>query len=314
MKILSDINEVSNYIGEENRGFFEWDTQYRNLYKVLDSFSSRNESKLVSIVIPVYNEEKSIRKVLEQLPKHKSIEIILVDDHSTDYSLDEIKKAKKVTKIKVIKHEKNQGYGSAILTGIKHATGFIVVTMDSDGQHRPEDIFYLIAPIFAKKADITIGSRYHGTYNYRIPVSTRIGEAVIEKFMFIFFGQKVSNNQGGFRAFHKRTLKIFKDIKFKDYAFTTELLFKASLLKFKMKECPIHLVDREHGTSKIVLSKLIFSLLLCVAYYSLQRINSPYYNKWMMKQYYFLKKLPMYRKQKSINTINPKLDPIIFIP
>jgi cellulose synthase/poly-beta-1,6-N-acetylglucosamine synthase-like glycosyltransferase len=91
LKILNDTNEVSNYIGEENRGFFEWDTQYRNLYKVLDSFSSRNESKLVSIVIPVYNEEKSIRKVLEQLPKHKSIEIILVDDHSTDFSLDEIK-------------------------------------------------------------------------------------------------------------------------------------------------------------------------------------------------------------------------------
>ena len=305
---------MSKYIGKENRESFEWDTQYRNLYKVLDCFSSRNDSKLISIVIPVYNEEKSIRKVLEQLPKHKSIEIILVDDHSTDYSLDEIKKAKKVTKIKVIKHEKNQGYGSAILTGIKHAAGFIVVTMDSDGQHRPEDIFYLVAPIFANKADITIGSRYHGTYNYRLPVSTRIGEAVIEKFMFIFFGQKVSNNQGGFRAFHKRTLKIFKDIKFKDYAFTTELLFKASLLKFKIKECPIHLVDREHGTSKIVLSKLIFSLLLCVAYYSLQRINSPYYNKWMMKQYYFLKKLPIYRKQKNINTINPKLDHIIFIP
>ena len=213
----------------------------------------------------------------------------------------------------MIKHEKNQGYGSALLTGINHAKGHIVVTMDSDGQHHPEDLFNLVNPIFKKEADITIGSRYYGTYNYRLPVATRLGEAIIEKFMFILFGQKVANNQGGFRAFHKKTLKIFKDIKFKDYAFTTELLFKASLSKFKIKECPIHLVDREYGASKIVLSELIFSLLLCVAYYTIQRINSSYYNKWILKRFYFIKKLPMYRKQIRIESFTPKFEPIIFI-
>ena len=314
MNILNDSSEVSAYTDNKNRDFFEWDTHYRYLNEVLDSFSSRIDSKLLSIVIPVYNEEKTIKKVLEQLPKNKSIEIILVDDHSTDNSLDEIKKAKNVNKVRVIRHKKNQGYGSALLTGINNATGDIVVTMDSDGQHRPEDIFYLVNPIFKKEADITVGSRYYGTYNYRLPVSTRLGEAIIEKFMFILFGQKVANNQGGFRAFHKRTLKIFKNIKFKDYAFTTELLFKASLSKFKIKECPIHLVDREHGASKIVLSELIFSLLLCVAYYTIQRINSSYYNKWILKRFYFIKKLPMYRKQIRIENINPNFEPIIFIP
>ena len=314
MKILNDSSEVSVDTGNKNQDSFEWDTDYRYLNEVLDSFSSRIDSKLLSIVIPVYNEEKTIRKVLEQLPKNKSIEIILVDDHSSDNSLDEIEKAKIVNKVRVIRHEKNQGYGSALLTGINHATGYIVVTMDSDGQHRPEDIFYLVNPIFKKEADITVGSRYYGTYNYRLPVSTRLGEAIIEKFMFICFGQKVANNQGGFRAFHKKTLKIFKDIKFKDYAFTTELLFKASLSKFKIKECPIHLVDREYGASKIVLSKLVLSLLLCVAYYTIQRINSPYYNKWMIKRFNFIKKLPIYREQKSIESITPKLDHIVFFP
>ena len=313
MKILNDNSEVSANLGYKNRGLFEWDTHYQNLNKILDLFSSRIDSKLLSIVIPVYNEEKTIRKVLEELPKNKSIEIILVDDHSTDNSLDEIKKAKNLNRIKVIKHEKNQGYGSALLTGINHATGDIIVTMDSDGQHCPEDIFYLINPIFTKEADITIGSRYHGTYNYRLPVSTRLGEAVIEKFILILFGQKVANNQGGFRAFHKRTLKIFKNIKFKDYAFTTELLLKASLSKFRIKECPIHLIDREYGSSKIVLSKLIFSLLLCVSYYTVQKINSPHYNKWIIKRFNFIKKLPLYGTQKDIETIIPKFDPIILI-
>jgi len=314
LKILKEDRQFSSHTGNKNREFFEWDTQYRNLNEILDLFSSRIDSKLLSIVIPVYNEEKTIKKVLEQLPKNKSIEIILVDDHSTDNSLNEINKAKNANKIKVIRHEKNQGYGSALLTGINQATGLIVVTMDSDGQHRPEDIFYLVNPIFKKEADITIGSRYCGTYNYRLPLATRLGEAIIEKFMFIFFGQKVANNQGGFRAFHKRTLKIFKDIKFKDYAFTTELLFRASLSKFKIKECPIHLVDREYGSSKIVLSELVLSLLLCVAYYTIQRINSPYYNKWVMKQFYFIKKLRIYKKQMRIETVVQKLEPIILIP
>ena len=314
MKILKDNNKVLANIDNKNQDFFEWDTHYRNLNKVLDLYSSRIDSKLLSIVIPVYNEEKTIRKVLEQLPKNKLIEIILVDDHSTDNSLDEIKKAKNVNKVRVIRHEKNKGYGSALLTGIKHATGYIVVTMDSDGQHRPEDIFYLVNPIFKKEADITVGSRYSGTYNYRLPISTRLGEAIIEKFMFILFGQKVANNQGGFRAFHKKTLKIFKNIKFKDYAFTTELLFKASLSKFRIKECPIHLVDREHGSSKIVLSELLLSLLLCVAYYTIQRINSPYYNKWILKRFYFIKKLPMYKKQIRIESVTPAFEPIIFVP
>ncbi|MHA2290185.1 MAG: glycosyltransferase family 2 protein, partial [Promethearchaeota archaeon] len=307
-------SEVSARTRKNNREFLEWDTNYRNLDEILGKFSSRTQSKLLSIVIPVYNEEKTIKKVLEQLPKNVSIEIILVDDHSTDNSLDEIKKAKNVNRVKIINHAVNRGYGSAILTGIKNATGHIVITMDSDGQHRPEDIYYLVAPIFENLADVTVGSRYRGTYNYRLPIATRLGEAVIEKFMQFFFGQKVANNQGGFRAFHRKTLKIFNDIKFKDYAFTTELLFKASLLKFRILECPIHLVDREHGSSKIVLSKLILSLLLCVAYYTIQRINSPYYNKWMMKRFYFIKKLPMYREQKSIESVVPELNHIILFP
>ena len=108
-------------------------------------------------------------------------------------------------------------------------------------------------------------------------------------------------------------LKIFKNIKFKDYAFTTELLFKASLSKFKIKECPIHLVDREHGSSKIVLSELLLSLLLCVAYYTIQRINSPYYNKWILKRFYFIKNLPMYKNQIRIESVIPAFEPIIFV-
>ena len=183
--------------------------------------------------------------------------------------------------------------------------------MDSDGQHRAEDLFNLIEPILKNKADITVGSRYMGTYNYYLPVSTRIGEAVIEKFISILFRQKIMNNQGGFRAFHKKTRKIFDDVKFEDYAFTTELLLKAALSQFKIKEVPIHLLDREYGSSKIILTKLILHLILCIVYYTIKWVNRPYVHKWMIKRVIFLKKLPIYGKPKGIQRIPPEWDKII---
>ena len=292
-------------------GYF--DRNFKKLYTILDQNKIQSNRVLLSIVLPVYNEENTVRRVLSSLPKCDSVEIVVVDDHSTDKSLEEIKTLREDLNLKLIRHSKNGGYGKALLTGIANSTGRIILTMDSDGQHRPEDIFNLVEPILTKKADITIGSRYVGTYNYKLPVSTRIGEAVIEKFMIILFKQKIMNNQGGFRAFHKNTLQIFEDIRFEDFAFTTELLLKAALSKFKIKEAPIHLLDREYDSSKINLPTLILNLMLCILYYTIQWVNRPYVNKWMIKRLIFLKKLPIYGKPKRIQDVATRADKMISI-
>ena len=174
----------------------QFDPDFKSLFDLLRK-GDRPNGALVSIVIPVYNEEKSVGKVLANLPKHESIEVVVVDDHSTDDSLKKIKTARETLNlnIKVIEHKTNQGYGKALLTGIAKSRGNIILTMDSDGQHRAGDLFNLIEPILTNTADITVGSRYMGTYNYILPVSTRIGEAIIEKFISIFFRQKIMNNQ-----------------------------------------------------------------------------------------------------------------------
>ncbi len=300
---------------EIKSGKGQFDTDFKFLFELLGRNGVKSNGALISIVIPVYNEEKSVKAVLSNLPNHESIEVIVVDDNSTDNSLKEIKAVQGDynLKLKIIKHKKNQGYGRALLTGIAKSTGEIILTMDSDGQHRAEDLFNLVEPILANGADITVGSRYMGTYNYKLPLSTRIGEAVIEKFISILFRQKIMNNQGGFRAFHKKTRKIFEDIRFEDYAFTTELLLKAALSKFKIKEVPIHLLDREHGSSKIILTKLILHIMLCVVYYTIQWVNRPYINKWMIKRVSFLKKLPIYGKPKRIQRIPSEGDKIISV-
>jgi glycosyltransferase involved in cell wall biosynthesis len=246
---------------------------FKLLYKYLKKNKRIDNQRLLSIVIPVYNEENTIRYVLENLPKNELIEIIVVDDHSTDNSLYEIKSANYRGELHIIKHNSNQGYGKALLTGIRYSRGEVFITMDSDGQHRAEDIFNLVKPIFDGRADITIGSRYKGSYNYKLPIATRLGEAILEVIIILLFGQKIKNNQGGFRAFRRKTENIFKKVRFKGYAFTTELILAAALNGYKIKEVPINLVMREFGSSYIILRKLVLTLLLCIGIYFFKKIK-----------------------------------------
>jgi glycosyltransferase involved in cell wall biosynthesis len=241
---------------------------YKKLYEYMDTH--KNEARpFLSIILPVYNEQNTIKKLLESLPHHEAVEIIVVDDHSTDNSLVEIKKVKDHRNLHVLEHRTNRGYGAALNTGIHYSKGEIFITMDSDGQHHPKDIFTLVEPILGGEADITIGSRYKGSYNYDLPILKRFGEAILEIGIRFFFGQKVKNNQSGFRAFHRKAFPIFENIRFEGYAFTTELILAAALRDLRIKEVPIHLFGRKHGSSYIVLSKLLASLFLCMYMYIL---------------------------------------------
>jgi len=247
--------------------------KFQDLYLYIDSIKTKKNKVFISIVLPVYNEEKAIKNVLDNLPSNNAIEIIVVNDHSIDHSLVEIKKVQQYKNIRIINHRRNKGYGAAILTGIRHARGDIIVTMDSDGQHSPDDILTLIRPIIEKEADYTIGSRYLGTYFYNLPVSTRLGEVFLEKFIQILFHKKIKNNQNGFRAFNRKVLSIFHDIKYEGYAFCTEQILKASLEGYKIKECPIKLYDRKFGSSHIILRKLAVNIFSCIFIYYLRKIQ-----------------------------------------
>jgi len=249
------------------------DNHFQSLYDFLKKFKKGEDQVIISIILPMYNEEKTIKNVLESLPNHKFIEVVVVNDNSTDDSLKEIEKITKYLNLKIVNHKVNKGYGSAILTGIKNAKGDVIVTMDSDGQHDPKDLLTLIRPIFTKEADYTIGSRYLGTYFYQLPVSTRLGELFVEKLIQIFFGKKIMNNQNGFRAFNRNILKIFDKVRYDGYAFCTEQILRASIEGYKIKECPIKLYDRKYGSSHIVLSKLAINMFSLFFTYLVKKIK-----------------------------------------
>jgi len=225
---------------------------------------------LISVIIPVYNEENSIKDVIERIPDLLNYEIILVDDGSTDNSVLKIKEIEK-DNIIILQHQKNLGYGAALITGFKNATGKIIVTLDSDGQHKPEEIERMIIPILQDKADLVIGSRYLGDCDYKVPLCTRIGEYFVKICILGLFHQRVGNNQSGYRCFRKEILNVLNDNLLVGMGFTTEFLLECAINNLKILEIPISINQREHGTSYVNLANLFKSILNCIAIYYLKR-------------------------------------------
>ena len=273
MKLFNSVSAHKAYLNNNRVKTPTYVSDYQELYDYLRKFESDNETVLISIILPLYNEENTIRSILENLPSNNSVEIIIIDDNSSDNSLNEIKKVKDNKNFKVIRHKENRGYGNAIITGIGYASGEVIVNMDTDGQHSPDDIFNLIKPIFDGEADYTIGSRYLGTYYYHLPIPTRLGEVLIEKLIQLLFGIRIMNNQNGFRAFKKELVPLFSKAKFLGYAFCTEQILQARLSKYRIIERPIKVYNREYGSSKIILRKLTLNIFACLLIYYLKKIK-----------------------------------------
>jgi len=273
VKILNLEKQTTPLIESNNARKRVLKEKYEELYKFIRKFNDKDYQPLVSIVLPVYNEQNIIYSILKSLPKDELIEIIVVDDHSSDNSVKEIEKIRKEKQIRLIKHKINKGYGGAITTGVKAATGDIIITMDSDGQHSPLDILSLVKPVFEGEADFAIGSRYLGANYYDLPLVTRLGEAILEKVLQILFSIKIMNNQNGFRAFNKKIVPLFDKTKFQGFTFATELILKTSIHGYTIKECPIKLYHRQFGSSKVNLTTLTLDLFSCIFIHYLKRIK-----------------------------------------
>ncbi len=251
---------------------------------------------LISIVIPLYNEENTILNLIERIPNHHRYETILVDDGSTDTS---VKKVEEIThrEIEIIKHKKNQGYGAALLSGFRHATGDIIVTIP-----------YLIKPIINNKADFVVGSRNLGKYHYKNPLYARVGSYLINIFFRMLFLQRVHDNQSGFRAIKKDITKILGDVRNTGMGFSTELLFEAAFNKYKIVETPVNGNTRQYGKSNVKLIRILISVSSCILNYIIRKFELDV-NRFFLKKtiHYFYAKI----KRKSIYYPKITLDNLI---
>ena len=189
--------------------------------------------KRISVIIPAYNEEKRIGKVLQRIPEFVD-EVIVVDDGSNDRTSEVARKFG----VEVIRLERNEGKGKAMSEGIKAANGDIIVFMDADGQHRPEEIIKLVEPIVNGEADFVIGSRLIKAQGER-PLIRKISNFITTYLIRLKLGISVRDTQSGFRAIRREFLP---EIESKRYEVETEVLIKAVKKGARVKEVPVSMI------------------------------------------------------------------------
>jgi len=204
---------------------------------------------LVSVIIPVFNEEESVGATLErtlQLRKKYSLEVVVIDDGSTDRTREIIRSFADVL---LIGHTRNLGKGMAIITGMLKSRGDILVVQDADLEYSPEEIPRLIEPILNKRADVVFGSRFLG----RIVGMTRthwFGNKLLSSAARLLYGVQITDVMTGHKAFSRKSLN---SIELREKDFEIEVEFTAKLLRngWKIEEVPISYSFRRNGRSKI---------------------------------------------------------------
>jgi len=191
--------------------------------------------KKIFFVIPAYNEGKSIGRVVNELKKAGYNNIIVIDDGSKDNTYAEAKKRKAI----VLKHIINRGQGAALRTGIDYALkngADFIVTFDSDGQHRIEDLEAMLGPVVKGEVDVTLGSRFLKKTD--MPLSRKIllkGSILVQ---WVFYGVKLSDAHNGYRVLSRRAAEQIRiDSDRMEHA--SEIVEEIMKKKIKYKEVPV---------------------------------------------------------------------------
>jgi glycosyltransferase involved in cell wall biosynthesis len=190
----------------------------------------------LTIGIPAYNEEKNISEIIKKLQKITT-KIIVCDDGSTDSTGDIAKEMGAL----VIQHKKNLGYGAAIrsifLKAREEKSEFLI-TLDSDGQHRIEDIQNILDPLQTGKADLVIGSRFLNNDGKNVPLYRKIGIKILTKLANTSLENNITDSQSGFRGYSEKIIQTITPSE-SGMGVSNEILIKVSKQGFKITEVPI---------------------------------------------------------------------------
>jgi glycosyltransferase involved in cell wall biosynthesis len=224
------------------------------------------KGKKIGVVIPAYNEETQIRRVIESMPEFVD-RMIIVDDNSSDRTVDVISACQKTRPwITLIRHQVNKGAGGAMVTAYNYAKEQeidVAVRMDGDGQMNPEDLPALLDPVVDDKADYSKGNRlFTGEAYQKIPKVRYFGNAFLSLFTKIASGYwHVADSQSGYTAINKKALQLIDwNQLYTWYGHPNDILVRLNVHNLRVKDVPVAPVYNIGEKSNLKISRAIFKI------------------------------------------------------
>ena len=221
----------------------------------------RTDHREILVIIPAYNEDASIRGVVNGIKSCGPWDILVVNDGSKDDTAGKAREAG----AEVLSLPFNCGIGSAISLGLRYALEQdykAVVRLDADGQHDPFFIDAVLTPVLNNKADIIVGSRFIGDIDdsYKSSILRRIGIFFFAKLISLLIGQPVTDPTSGFNAFSLRAMKLFADYYPSDYP-EPEAIVIAKRAGLNFVEVPVRMHNRVDGISSIRYFRTLYYMI-----------------------------------------------------
>jgi len=214
--------------------------------------TSAAKAMTLTVIIPCYNEIKSIEQVLHRvLAVELADEVLIVDDGSTDGTLEVLKRieSEALPKVKVVYHEKNQGKGAALVTGFQHAIGDIILIQDADFEYDPREYAILLRPLHEGITKVVYGSRFLGGPRKAMNFWNMVANKMLTLATNILYNAILSDMETCYKVF---TADVAKNMKIHARGFEFEPEFTAKVLKqgIRIYEVPISYNGREWTEGK----------------------------------------------------------------
>jgi len=204
----------------------------------------------LSVIIPVYNEVKNITEIVKRVQATKrASEIIIVDDGSKDGTRDLLQKMDGRKKVRVVLHEKNQGKGAAVVTGMQVASGEVLLIQDADLEYDPRDYPVLLQPIEEGLADVVYGSRFLGAAHRVAMFWHQVANNLLTLMTNILYDSILTDMETGYKVFRREVIEGM-NIKAKSFNFEPEFTAKVLKRKYRIFEVPITFNPRDYSDGK----------------------------------------------------------------
>ena len=225
----------------------------------------------LSVVIPCYNEKNTIHKIVKSVKESgiKDLEIIIVDDYSTDGTRDILENEIKPLVDKIIYHEKNKGKGAALRTGFGEMTGDLAIVQDADLEYDPKEYALLMQPILEGKADVVYGSRFMGSGPHRaVYFWHMVGNKFLTMLSNMFSNINLTDMETCYKMFKKDVIKSI-NIEEDRFGFEPEITAKIAKKDYIIYEVGISYYGRSYKEGKKIGAKDGFRAIYSIIKYNI---------------------------------------------